>query len=180
MTSSNGNIFCVTGPLCGDFTGHGDFPAQKPVTRSFDVFFDPRPKKRFSKQPWSWWFETPSWSLMRHCNEHPPLHRRCSTAAQGWCAWCRMRRNLFERMNSLIINEPTGSPPLSLSLEHHYFNGCDVIFVISFIQNLRVESVGCLLMAHSSRSHSPRCCVAGNAAARSRRSWDTRRESWTI
>ena len=26
MTSSNGNIFRVTGPLCGDFTGHrGDF-----------------------------------------------------------------------------------------------------------------------------------------------------------
>ena len=22
MTSSNGNIFCVTGPLCGEFTGH--------------------------------------------------------------------------------------------------------------------------------------------------------------
>ena len=24
MTSSNGNIFRVTGPLCGDFTGPGD------------------------------------------------------------------------------------------------------------------------------------------------------------
>ena len=36
MTSSNGNIFRVTGPLCGEFTGHGDFPAQRPVTRSFD------------------------------------------------------------------------------------------------------------------------------------------------
>ena len=22
MTSSNGNIFCVAGPLCGEFTGH--------------------------------------------------------------------------------------------------------------------------------------------------------------
>ena len=32
-TSSNGNIFCVTGPLCKEFTGHR-------VTRSFDVFFD--------------------------------------------------------------------------------------------------------------------------------------------
>ena len=35
MTSSNGNIFRVTGLLCGEFTG--EFPAQKPVTRSFDV-----------------------------------------------------------------------------------------------------------------------------------------------
>ena len=42
MTSSNGNIFCVTGPLCWEFTGPGEFPAQRPVTRSFDVFFDLR------------------------------------------------------------------------------------------------------------------------------------------
>ena len=30
----------------------GEFPAQRPVTRSFDVFFDLRPNKRLSKQ---WW-----------------------------------------------------------------------------------------------------------------------------
>ena len=29
MTSSNANIFCVTGPLCGEFTAHWVFPAQK-------------------------------------------------------------------------------------------------------------------------------------------------------
>ena len=51
MTSSNGNIFRVTGPLCGEFTGPGEFPTQRPVTRSFDVFFDLRLKKRLSKQP---------------------------------------------------------------------------------------------------------------------------------
>ena len=39
MTSSNGNIFHVTGPLCGEFTGHS---SQRPVARSFDVFFDLR------------------------------------------------------------------------------------------------------------------------------------------
>ena len=39
MTSSNGNTFRVTGPLCGEFTGPGEFPTQRPVTRSFDVFF---------------------------------------------------------------------------------------------------------------------------------------------
>ena len=68
MTSSNGNIFRVTGPLCGEFTGPGEFPAQRPVTRSFDVFFDLRLNKRLSKQPWGWWFETPSWSLWCQCN----------------------------------------------------------------------------------------------------------------
>ena len=42
MTSSNGNIFRVIGPLCGEFTGPGGFPAQRPVTRGFDDFFDLR------------------------------------------------------------------------------------------------------------------------------------------
>ena len=37
----------------------GEFPAQRPVTRSFDVFFDLRPNKRLSKQWWGWSFETP-------------------------------------------------------------------------------------------------------------------------
>ena len=48
MTSSNGNIFRVTGPLCGDFTDPGEFPTQRPVTRSFDVFFDMRLNKRLN------------------------------------------------------------------------------------------------------------------------------------
>ena len=68
MTSSNGNIFRVTGPMCGEFTGPGEFPAQRPVTRSFDVFFHLRLNKRLSKQPWGWWFETPGWSVWRHRN----------------------------------------------------------------------------------------------------------------
>ena len=42
-------------------------PAQRPVTRSFDVFFDMRPNKRLSKQSWGWWFETLQCSLWRHC-----------------------------------------------------------------------------------------------------------------
>ena len=49
MTSSNGNIFRVTGPLCGEFTGPGEFPTQRPVTRSFDVFFDLGLNKRLIK-----------------------------------------------------------------------------------------------------------------------------------
>ena len=68
MTSSNGNLFRVTGPLCGEFTGPGEFSTQRPVTRSFDVFFDLRLNKRLSKHTWGWWFEPPSWSLWRHRN----------------------------------------------------------------------------------------------------------------
>ena len=45
MTSSNGNIFRVTGHLCGEFTGY-----------------------RLSNQSWGWWFETLPCPLWRHCN----------------------------------------------------------------------------------------------------------------
>ena len=47
----------------------GEFPAQRPVTRSFDVFFDLRLNKRLSKQSWGWWFETLSCPLWRYCND---------------------------------------------------------------------------------------------------------------
>ena len=47
----------------------GEFPEQKQVTRSFDVFFDLRLNKRLSKQSRGWWFETLSHPLWRHCND---------------------------------------------------------------------------------------------------------------
>ena len=46
----------------------GDFPSQRPVMWSFDVFFDMHLSKWLSKQSWGWWFETPSRTLWRHCN----------------------------------------------------------------------------------------------------------------
>ena len=57
--------------LCaGNSPVTGEFPAPRPVTRSFDVFFDLRLNKRLSKQSWGWWFETPLCSLWRHCSEN--------------------------------------------------------------------------------------------------------------
>ena len=47
----------------------GEFPSQRPVTRSFDVFLDLRLNKRLNKQSCGWWFETPSCSSWRNCNE---------------------------------------------------------------------------------------------------------------
>ena len=46
-----------------------EFPAQKPVTRSFGVLFDLRLNKWLSKQSWGWWFETLSHPLWRYCND---------------------------------------------------------------------------------------------------------------
>ena len=52
----------------GNSSVTGEFPTQRPVTRSFDVFFDLRLNKRLSKQSWGWWFETLSRPLWRHSN----------------------------------------------------------------------------------------------------------------
>ena len=51
--------------LCtGNSQVTGELPSQRPVTRSFDVFFN----LRLNKQSGRRWFETPSHSLWRHCN----------------------------------------------------------------------------------------------------------------
>ena len=57
--------------LCaGNSPVTGEFPAQRPVMRSFDVFFVLRLNERFSKQSWGWWIETPSRPLWRHSNDN--------------------------------------------------------------------------------------------------------------
>ena len=58
----------------------GGFPLQRPVTRSFDVFFDLRLNKRLSKQSRHRWFETPPRSLWRHCNVWPKFIQRTSVS----------------------------------------------------------------------------------------------------
>ena len=66
MTSSNGNISTLLAIRAGNSPVTGEFPAQRPVTRSFDIFFNLRLNERLSKQSWGWWHETnPLW---RHCN----------------------------------------------------------------------------------------------------------------
>ena len=78
MTSWNGNIFRVMVLYAGNSPVTGEFPSQRPVARSFDVFFDLRLNKRLSKQSGRRWFETPSRSLWRHCNG----------IDKNWLAWC--------------------------------------------------------------------------------------------
>ena len=76
MTSSNGNIFCDTGPVCWEFTGHRLILL---TIASFCVFFGLCLNKLLSNQSCGWWFETSSRSLWRHCNVLP------SNAKTSWC-----------------------------------------------------------------------------------------------
>ena len=62
---------------------------QRPVARSFDVFLDLRLNKRLSKQSWSWWFETPSCPLWRHCNYW------CNLLCLGFITFHRIMVNIL-------------------------------------------------------------------------------------
>ena len=71
MMSSNGNIFVLLAICAGNSQVPCYFPAQRPVTRSSDVFFDLGLNTRLSEQSQGWWFETPSRPLWRQCNDFP-------------------------------------------------------------------------------------------------------------
>ena len=64
----------------------GEFLAQRPVTQSFDVFFDLRLNKRLSKQSWGWWFEALSRPLWRHRNVFclAYMHANAFNHSQNW------------------------------------------------------------------------------------------------
>ena len=68
MTSSNGNIFRVTGLLCGEFTGHRWFPRTKASDVELWCFLWSAPGPAVEQKWWCWRFEMPSRSLWRHCN----------------------------------------------------------------------------------------------------------------
>ena len=70
MTSSNGNIFHVTGLLCGEFTSPRWILRTKASNEElWSVLWYLRLNKRLSKYSWGWWSETPSRPLWRLCNE---------------------------------------------------------------------------------------------------------------
>ena len=120
MTSSNGTIFRVTGHFLGEF------PAQRPVTRSFDVFFDLRLKKPLSKQPWGWWFETLSCLLWGQCNEPSANALRYLThCSLGDVLWFYMY-NFQMRLENVIW----GIAGLHVNATGPYW-----VVVVSFISN---------------------------------------------
>ena len=70
MALLNGNVFRVTGSLWGEFTGHRWIPLTKASEADlWCFFFHLRLNKRLCKQSRRWWFETPSCSLWRYCDD---------------------------------------------------------------------------------------------------------------
>ena len=93
-------IFSALLALCaGNSPVTGEFPAQRPMTRSFDVVFYPRLNKRLSKQAWGWWFETQSRPLWRHCNDNVFSH---------WLIPC----SLIDINQALVMFTPMSDPKM--------------------------------------------------------------------
>ena len=82
----------------------GEFPAQRPVTRSFDVFYDLCLNEFLSKQSWGWWFETPSCPLWRH--------------SSAWGIWVNISRESAEKswFNHIGTNHNTPGPWFNIKM----------------------------------------------------------------
>ena len=86
----------------------GEFPAQRPVTRSFDVFFDLRLDQQLTKQWRDRWLEIPSRSLWRHCNmlgttiaeEHHDRKKYMQLWNQHW--WLSTAGHVDDQIRSLL------------------------------------------------------------------------------
>ena len=96
MTSSNGNIFRVTGLCAGNSPVTGEFSSQRPVTRRFVVFFDLRQNKRLSKHSWGF-------DLKRH-RAHYDVIVMCTEYVQVTPAKKRAKYTSRNQWHVLIMN----------------------------------------------------------------------------
>ena len=113
----------------------GEFPAQRPVTRSFDVFFDLHPNKRLSKQWWGWWFETLSSPLWRHCNDLCSYLCWGLQTAEVWISNHMTRFYISKAFDSL----PHGLLIAKLSAYWVHFNSCKLLASYLYNRHQRVK-----------------------------------------
>ena len=95
----------------GNSPAIGEFPAQRPMTRSFDVFFDVRLNKRLSKQAWAWWFEKLSHPLWRHCNGFLGSQMFGLNEYLGAKCQCYLQKEstMLYRWNTVLLVAPMGT-----------------------------------------------------------------------
>ena len=100
MTSSNGNMFRVTGFSAGDWWLRGIHRSSvnSPHTGHWRGALMFPLNKRLSKQSRRRWFETPSCSLWRHCNVVPnsdPVIWAAVRSFGNLSLWCQIIHELF-------------------------------------------------------------------------------------
>ena len=114
MTSSNGNIFRVTGLLCGEFAGHRWIPRTKASNAELWCFLWAVPELTDEQIIVNWWFGTPSRSLWRHCNE---LYQYDSCLCPVSC------RNPVNSGHGVDYGQKTDTchPPGEISIKHIFW-----------------------------------------------------------
>ena len=101
----------------------GEFPTQRPVTQSFEVFFDLHLNKQLSKQSWGWWLEMLSRPLWRHRNETKYNHSKLT-----------LMLNLFQKHKNISMAScKTAVTPSVLAMELVQFCTKPSIFAFSVI-----------------------------------------------
>ena len=113
----------------------GEFPSQRPVTRSFDFFFDLRLNKRLSKQSWGWCFETPSRPVWRHCNVVIHDANFVVTAWTWWHHRLSLRQSTLSPMATKLAS-------CQFSVRRIVMATVDDCFVANFIRSLSKQSIG--------------------------------------
>ena len=111
----------------------GEFLAQRPSTRSFDVFFDMRLNKRLSKQSGCWWFETPSRSLWRQCNAQRRLHHYddgCQWIGKSPIIGIPYHTSVRPNSQADIVTESHHERPLEITLLKQARDNSDRVYFI--------------------------------------------------
>ena len=105
FTSSN-KTFSASLALCaGNSPVTGEFPSQRPVTWSFDVFFDLCLNKRLSKHSRRQWIKTPSCSLWRHSNVLEYFGVSIRRVYSVWFNSLRLSDDLWhDRLKSTLVS----------------------------------------------------------------------------
>ena len=146
--------FSASLAICaGNSPVSGEFPAQRPVTWSFDVFFDLCPSKWLSKQSRGWWFETPFLSLWSHCNgyitghplvqtqNHPFVHTSISVIMDECFRLEEINnspffnRISFGDISQYIFHEPFATHPshcADIAFTHRFLHKKDIILQKTF------------------------------------------------
>ena len=122
VTSSNGNIFRVTGNLCGEFTGPWWIPRTKASDAELWCFLDLRLNKRLGKQSWGWWFETLLRPLWRHSSVCRETVKESIVAKTCTDSHSQGGHKIYKRINGPVCSATFASTPdrkISAAVKYH-------------------------------------------------------------
>ena len=142
-------FFALLALCVGNSPVTGEFPSQRPATRSLVVFFDLRLNKWLSNQSWGWWYETQSRSLWRHCNGAAHTGKAPLFCLNNWYIsavsdiWQKYVYSVtrFLHWHSISVHNTMLSMPSGEWCCWNYFVELDTIFAE---WKVRIKNLNCL------------------------------------